>query len=1082
MYGSYENYDASIYTLDTAKNNANIKYTGSPFVLNKVSAEYMKSEEFYNKINTDGVWLRRENDYPKLNAGIPSSIQKMTELEVKNTYKRYKISVEIVKDNGQDEDGGTGKDAGETVNVGENSKEEYKFTPDKDYEIEYININGTNQKLELDENRAYTIPAGYFSNVQEDKKIVVKYRALDNLKIEKVDKNDESKKLSDAKFDIVCTEDETKTVVTTNTEGLATARIQNNKEYKVTEISAPVGYNLSTEPQTVTIQDQEFATLKFQNEKKSENTKITKVDEADSNKKLPNADYKLTNKVDKNAEESTFLAYMMNKKLSEDKTTINDILNRNYNMTLNSGTANISSQNELIFDGNTSWTINNWQEGSIGTYEIEVAIDKNFTPVNTSLWYRASCILGCELPYTQKDFGVVLNANGEVGLGYNTDTIRTTGINIKDGKYHKIAVTFNEKEIKLYVDQTSMSVTYTATGNEIPKIGIGWNADSTSTAIKGKAKKVKVYNKVLTSNEILRDFNDDQILNSYTLTTDENGEIKRYLENGFYKLKETKAPEGYELNSDEIEFEKTDENLNMTITNKAKEKILTPTYTKEDNCIINKVDNLTKLPLKGVKFEILDENGNNAYDLNGKIVGDVSIINGQEKNVVTTDSKGQVKLLLRKGKYTAVELENPYDYKLISKEFEIKDENIDYELAWNKEGLLNVNNNENVFATKDGGAVVYVNNQTIPSEETENGEAITIGEKDFCILKYNKNGKVEKYLKTSMPNALNRFDKIVQDNEGNYLVMGSAFGMSFTSEQMQNGKPYEFIRYEGPPRFFILKLNKDLKVINGFYSKDFYTTYKYTEIIQNNSGDYNITFGIMAMSSSITIGAENTTKNEDITMAITNGGEILLKLDNNLKIEFIKNFPSNAPAGKIKEISENNYIIYGGSLLYNVTVSDEDTLQMQGNIVSINPYIGFGYNSMAVLSDGSVVECGSVGTNSSTLPGSLTATGEEMKITVADTPALSIAKYNLEGKIIWQKIYDISKDASVTEILHNIKETVNGDYIATATIGNEQKLLEFDSEFNLVKEIDIPQTSKIYIDTNTDNTQVILYLTKMKEQ
>ena len=144
MYGSYVNNTASIYTLDTAKNNANIKYTGSPYVLNKVSAEYIKSEEFYNKINTDGVWIRRESDYPKLNAGIPGSIQKMTELEVKNTYKKYKISVDLVKENNQDEDGGTGKDTGETVNVGENSKEEYKFTPDKDYEIEFININGKN--------------------------------------------------------------------------------------------------------------------------------------------------------------------------------------------------------------------------------------------------------------------------------------------------------------------------------------------------------------------------------------------------------------------------------------------------------------------------------------------------------------------------------------------------------------------------------------------------------------------------------------------------------------------------------------------------------------------------------------------------------------------------------------------------------------------------------------------------------------------------------------------------------------------------------------------------------------------------
>ena len=63
-----------------------------------------------------------------------------------------------------------------------------------------------------------------------------------------------------------------------------------------------------------------------------------------------------------------------------------------------------------------------------------------------------------------------------------------------------------------------------------------------------------------------------------TVTTDSNGEIKLTLPNGDYVIKETKAPEGYVLNEEEIPFTVGGENNSLDIVNKEASKVIVHHY------------------------------------------------------------------------------------------------------------------------------------------------------------------------------------------------------------------------------------------------------------------------------------------------------------------------------------------------------------------------------------------------------------------------------------------------------------------------------------------------------------------------
>lgn len=123
-----------------------------------------------------------------------------------------------------------------------------------------------------------------------------------------------------------------------------------------------------------------------------------------------------------------------------------------------------------------------------------------------------------------------------------------------------------------------------------------------------------------------------------TLVTDENGKAEiDGLRRGNYTIEETKAPEGYELDSTNHEVELNSENLNYEykVSNFMKASIS-----------INKIDGDTEEPLSGVKFKVTNEAGTVDEEL-------------------VTDENGYASLGdLRRGLYTIEEIETKEGYVL----------------------------------------------------------------------------------------------------------------------------------------------------------------------------------------------------------------------------------------------------------------------------------------------------------------------------------------------------------------------------------------------------------------------------------
>ncbi len=192
--------------MDTAKISAP-EVISSPIV----SDEYMKSMEFVDVLNSndnkyyEAVWKHKNNQYPQLLINVGEEIKEITELNIKNTINKYKITTDVEEINGVKGGTITGEDENpfETVDYGKSNTKEIKMVPDENYAIVQIKINGIAQNFTVSDDGSYTIPAGFFTEMKENKHIVVKYMSKHTkLVINKVDKFDSNKKLKGAKFKI----------------------------------------------------------------------------------------------------------------------------------------------------------------------------------------------------------------------------------------------------------------------------------------------------------------------------------------------------------------------------------------------------------------------------------------------------------------------------------------------------------------------------------------------------------------------------------------------------------------------------------------------------------------------------------------------------------------------------------------------------------------------------------------------------------------------------------------------------------------------------------------------------------------
>ncbi len=132
-----------------------------------------------------------------------------------------------------------------------------------------------------------------------------------------------------------------------------------------------------------------------------------------------------------------------------------------------------------------------------------------------------------------------------------------------------------------------------------------------------------------------------KVVATWTSTT--SSHVINNLPNGTYTLEETKAPDGYVLNDQVVEFTITDTNRNISIRFKNKEV--------ERNATIIKIDSVTKNPVAGATLVVKDSSG--------KVI---------EEFVTTTEPH---KLTgLEDGTYTVEETKAPTGYEKTAKIYE----------------------------------------------------------------------------------------------------------------------------------------------------------------------------------------------------------------------------------------------------------------------------------------------------------------------------------------------------------------------------------------------------------------------------
>lgn len=185
-----------------------------------VTDEYMRTEEFYNELvnhaGENSKWVYRAGSYPTLDIAGSAPGQINADFRIENQRNAFDITAEVALDTDGFRLGGStsgtytakykdgyGVKFVERVDAGENSTQSITFTPDEEYRVSDVSVNGNSIGYAEESDGKVILPAGYFEDVNEAKKVVVSFAPKNKLlTIEKVDKNDNTKKLQGAEFEI----------------------------------------------------------------------------------------------------------------------------------------------------------------------------------------------------------------------------------------------------------------------------------------------------------------------------------------------------------------------------------------------------------------------------------------------------------------------------------------------------------------------------------------------------------------------------------------------------------------------------------------------------------------------------------------------------------------------------------------------------------------------------------------------------------------------------------------------------------------------------------------------------------------
>jgi uncharacterized surface anchored protein len=441
-----------------------------------------------------------------------------------------------------------------------------------------------------------------------------------NLKILKVDKDDNDLTLGAVEFDLIDSKGNVVQHLVTDVNGEAEVKDINTGDYILRETLTKKEYKLALD-QDVTIEWNETFEIKVENEKKKGQIKIIKVDSDYNEVKLAGVEFQVidknnhiieTVKTDENGEAKT-------SRLPLGEYTIKEVsLGTNEEYILDEESKTITVEEDKI---KTIQFENEHKKGNLKIYKVD--LDNEQIPVSD-----------VEFEITDQDGYKYTVTSDENGIAY-IENIRTGIATIKETKTNKI--------YKISED------TYSAE--------IKWNETSEITIKNEKLKgQIEVYKVDAEDNEYKLEGVEFQVINSNdeiveTITTNSEGyAITSRIPIGEYRLKEVKTDDMHILNDEIIKVDVTTDIVSkLDITNERIKGQIKIVKTSEDDNFIN--GEKAGTPIKDVKFEVYDSNKNKVDE------------------IVTDEDGIAITKMLDKGAYTIKEVESGEWYLLNENEF-----------------------------------------------------------------------------------------------------------------------------------------------------------------------------------------------------------------------------------------------------------------------------------------------------------------------------------------------------------------------------------------------------------------------------
>lgn len=625
----------------------------------KISSDYLKTKEFYNTLNKNGVWTFMETSYPRL-----FIVKKTTNLNVQNTLKQYNITTEIGINSESSRTGGTitgnyNQDYSSSNNIkfveavkhGHDSTNKIDIVPKKDYIITNMTINGKNIEYEINEDGSYTIPEGYFKEVKEDKHIIVIFEKIsDTFIINKVDSEDESKVLQGAKFKIEQLEDRPEV---TNEVG---ALIENSEAYVIGIETTPVSDVLGTLTNNGTYYFNNVDGKYISNNNKGDSYNRTTANSyipIDLTGKSTSESYTVVVNAQVSSEQNWDFGYAT----VTDNTTAPVHIKSNAPATQFmsiSGTVPANDYKYILQGGSKYYLhLGYTKDSSSSSGDDKVTINSVNVYKNITETYNfiqsdgkyvssnqgkgnttANSYIPIDLTNTKGKYTLEVDAQissqyGDYGYATVTKDTSRPAYNLASGRFIYISGTTSTKQ---YITLDAGYKYY---------LHLGYRKDGSGDS----------GNDVFTVNNVKLSLNTSDFYKK-VLTTNKSGQIIEKIPFGKYRITEIEAPKGYTLLKESKEITLIPGNINITIGNK-----------KTESFKITKVDKNTNNPIPNTKFVIYSLNEENkpvdfAKDYDNNYLGTEE--NG--KYVLTTDENGQISVRPKPGIYKAVEIESADKY------------------------------------------------------------------------------------------------------------------------------------------------------------------------------------------------------------------------------------------------------------------------------------------------------------------------------------------------------------------------------------------------------------------------------------